>query len=79
MQTSTPAPIRSLPNTVHHAAEIGDLKQLEQLVQRGIALGTYASVTLQQQESLMLLMPVHLAAETGQTAVIEVGMHPMQA
>ena len=58
--------------TVHHAAQKGDLKQLDKHVTEGIHQGNPESVTLQQRESLLGMMPLHIACEHGQLEAVEV-------
>lgn len=67
--------IETAPDTVHHAAKTGDLTKLEQHVQNGIHQGNPESVTLQQRENLLGMMPLHIACEHGQLETVEVRRH----
>ncbi len=64
---------RSKANTVHYAAETGDIKLLEHFVREGMASGNPESVTLQQREDVLGMMPLHIAAENGEVEAVEVG------
>lgn len=46
--------IRTLPGTLFHGAETGHLHAIQAFVQQGLQQGTYASVTLQQQELIQV-------------------------
>jgi hypothetical protein len=63
---------RSRPNTVHWAAELGDLRKLDEYVQAGMEHDTPESVTLQQREEVLGMMPLHIACEKGKLEIVEV-------
>lgn len=45
---------RTLPGTLFHSAETGDLQALQAYVQQGLQQDSYASVTLQQQDAIQV-------------------------
>ena len=61
------------PNTVHAAAEEGDIKLLSRLLLEGLHSGNPESVTLQQREDVLGMMPIHIACERGQLDTVKVG------
>ncbi|GFR44226.1 hypothetical protein Agub_g5416 [Astrephomene gubernaculifera] len=71
MSVESRAKTRSKPNTVHYAAETGDIKLLQHFVKEGMALGNPESVTLQQREDVLGMMPLHVACENGEHEVVE--------
>mmetsp|Transcript_13664 Transcript_13664/g.29319 ORF Transcript_13664/g.29319 Transcript_13664/m.29319 type:complete len:342 (+) Transcript_13664:166-1191(+) len=62
---------RSKPDSLHQAAELGDLKVLQDHVKLGIHQGNPESVTLQEREDVLGMMPMHVACENGQLDVVE--------
>eukprot|EP00798_Chlamydomonas_sp_ICE-L_P003962 gene3962-14042_t len=62
---------KSLPESVHLAAETANFKHLDKFVKQGLAEGHAESVTLQGREEVLGLMPVHVAAESGRVEVVE--------
>ncbi|GIL57182.1 hypothetical protein Vafri_12485 [Volvox africanus] len=71
MSVEVRAKTRSKPNTVHYAAETGDIKLLEHFVREGMAIGNPESVTLQSREDVLGMMPLHVACENGELEVVE--------
>ncbi|KXZ49110.1 hypothetical protein GPECTOR_23g40 [Gonium pectorale] len=71
MSVEVRAKTRSKPNTVHYAAETGDIKLLEHFVREGMAVGNPESVTLQSREDVLGMMPLHVACENGELEVVE--------
>ncbi|KAG2492280.1 hypothetical protein HYH03_009520 [Edaphochlamys debaryana] len=71
MSVESRAKTRSKPNTVHFAAETGDIKLLEHFVREGMAIGNPESVTLQAREDVLGMMPLHVACENGETEAVE--------
>lgn len=64
---------RSKLDTVHYAAETGDIAALDQFVREGVRNGNPESVTLQTREDILGMFPLHIACEMGQRAVVAVG------
>ncbi|PNH01094.1 Ankyrin repeat, PH and SEC7 domain containing protein secG [Tetrabaena socialis] len=71
MSIEVRARTRSKPNTVHYAAETGDIKLLEHFVREGMAQGNPESVTLQAREDVLGMMPLHVACENGELEAVE--------
>ena len=62
----------SVPGTPHYCCEKGDLKKLHELVERGLHAGHPVAVTLAHRESVLGLLPLHVAAEAGKVEIVEV-------
>ena len=58
--------------TVHFAAEEGDIPRIKALVEAGILKGNSESVTLHLRELVLGMMPLHYAADHGRLETVEV-------
>jgi hypothetical protein len=59
--------------TVHHAAELGSVKGIEQVEKKQKALrGLPAQVVLEERDELLQCVPLHVAAERGYLDVVKV-------
>eukprot|EP00798_Chlamydomonas_sp_ICE-L_P022327 gene22327-29403_t len=52
---------RSKPNSLHFAVEMADMPKIEAFVKKGLVEGHAESVTLQEKEEVLGLMPIHIA------------------
>jgi hypothetical protein len=59
--------------TMHHAAEVGSVKAIEQVEKQQKALrGLPAQVVLEERDELLQCVPLHVAAERGHLDVVKV-------
>ncbi|CAD7698504.1 unnamed protein product [Ostreobium quekettii] len=57
--------------SIHEAADLGDIRKLEEFIQRGLDNGYPDRVSLQVRDELLGAMPLHFAAERGHLNVVE--------
>lgn len=60
------------PGTVHHAAEVGSVAEIQALEAESARHGYPPLVTLQARDDILGAQPLHVAAEKGRIDVIKV-------
>lgn len=62
---------QNVSDSIWKFAEVGDIKGLNKFVEIGVQKGYPESVTLMEKETVLGMMPLHVAAEHGQKEVVE--------